>query len=619
MTSILYPVKKNDRKEKIAQLYSIFGTNTRLSRETIEQELDRNTGDFNKTMDALLQMSIKPLNEKRTPEEIIQTKNVDTIHNMFGGELTRSIISTVYLQNQGDVQTTVDTLLDISHDDDAIEAIRNMTTQQKEELEANMKSEQEKRLQERQVKLEQELELDRKRLANLEQKQQKQMILPPVEKEEFQFLPNETNKVVETKAPNNNVEREKEIREEVARLTDCIAHKEFLVSKILQQAALCTLSVRYGLKTIIVSWSLGEDMKTMPGDWIGFFKVGLPPQNYKRYIKSGGARQGHVSIPAPKTPGLYHFKYFVDGSYNEVCVSDVIHIGPQIVIKASLIEVESDEKKNEVEVTFNLKGGELSSNDWFGLFNASECNNKNYITYHKVGALVSQSTASFRFPAPRLPGDYIIKFFPNLCGYTHVARSNPLRIINKDKLNIELISDANTNGRIKAIKVSWDIHSVDVNSYDYIALYKQEALNNYYESFQYVDLKANCVIFEAPKEVTSFNLRYHSSTLSKYVDIARSDPIQIQNTDTITATVGNGIITVTWDIYSQPQTSWDWIGIFEEGAPNTTYLMFKYVDVNTNVAIFQPIPTSGKRYEARYFSSKVGKYVDFRKSTPFTV
>jgi hypothetical protein len=108
-------------------------------------------------------MSIKPLNEKRTREEFLQMKNVDTIHNMFGGELTRSIISTVYLQNQGDVQTTVDTLLDISHDDDAIEAIRNMTTQQKEELEANMKSEQEKRLQERQLKLEQALEIDRKR------------------------------------------------------------------------------------------------------------------------------------------------------------------------------------------------------------------------------------------------------------------------------------------------------------------------------------------------------------------------------------------------------------------------------------------------------------------------
>jgi len=110
-------------------------------------------------------------------------------------------------------------------------------------------------------------------------------------------------------------------------------------------------------------------MKSMAGDWIGFYKVGLPVQKYKRSIKTGGARQGVETLPAPKTPGLYHFKYFLDGSYNEICVSDVIHIGPQMILKASLIEDPVDTKKNEIEVTYNLKGGELSSTDWYGLYN----------------------------------------------------------------------------------------------------------------------------------------------------------------------------------------------------------------------------------------------------------
>jgi hypothetical protein len=139
----LYPLRA-DRREKISQLYSVFGSDTTLSKETIEKEFDKNNGNFNKTVDSLLQMSIKPLNHNinLTSEE----KTLETVHNMFGGDLSRSIISVVYLQNHGDIATTVDTLLDISHDDDAIEAIRNMGSLQKLQLEDEMKLEQEKKI-----------------------------------------------------------------------------------------------------------------------------------------------------------------------------------------------------------------------------------------------------------------------------------------------------------------------------------------------------------------------------------------------------------------------------------------------------------------------------------------
>jgi hypothetical protein len=477
-----------------------------------------------------------------------------------------------------------------------------MGSQQKLQLEDEMKSEQEKRLNERKEKLEQELDIERKQLANLEQQQKNEK--PPKD-----------SKLESPSGIDKATNSEKERQDEVSRLTDGIAHKEFIVSKILQQAALCTISVRYGIKSIIVSWSLGEDMKAMVGDWIGFYKVGQPAQNYKRVIKTGGSRQGHETIPAPKTPGLYHFKYFLDSSYNEVCVSDVIHIGPQIVLKANLIEDPVDIKKNEIEVIYSLKGGELNSNDWFGLYNASESNNKNYITYYRVGD--ASKSNSFRIAAPRLPGDYTIRFFPNLCGYNFVSKSNTLRIINHDKLNIEYEFSSDSNARVKSLKVTWNVLSMEVTAYDYIALYKQDSVNNYYETFQYVDVNSGFLKFEAPKEVGVYNLRYHSAQHSKYIDITRSEIISIQNTDAIYVTSKNGIVTVTWDIFSQPPTTWDWIGIFEEGAPNTSYLMFSYINLNSNNTSFQPVPT-GKRCEARYFSSKVGKYVDFRKSSIFT-
>jgi len=308
----------------------------------------------------------------------------------------------------------------------------------------------------------------------------------------------------------------------------------------------------------------------------------------------------------------------VDGSYNEVCVSDVIHIGPQMVIKSNLLEDPNNEKNSEIEVSYSLKGGELSYNDWFGLYNATETNNKNYITYHRIGDDNGNSTNTFKLPAPRLPGDYNIRFFPNLCGYNFVAKSNILRIMNKDKLDIEFIKEDNTNERIKCIKVSWDIHSVDPTSYDYIGLYKQSSLNNYYENFLYIDLKSGHLLFDAPKEVDTYDFRYHSASQSKYIDIARSEPVIIQNTDLVNVKVEGEGVTVSWDIYSQPLTSWDWIGLFEVGSDNYTYVMTKYIDLKTNSILFHPLPP-GKFYEARFFSSKVGKYVDFRKSMVFSI
>jgi len=305
---------------------------------------------------------------------------------------------------------------------------------------------------------------------------------------------------------------------------------------------------------------------------------------------------------------LYQFKYFRNSSYNEVAESDVIHIGPQIVLQAKLVEVSL--KNNLIEVNYSLKGGELSSKDWFGLFNASENNNRNYITYHEVGK--NTSSNSFTLPAPRVPGDYVLRFFPKPCGYNFVSKSNNVRIINKDKLITQVIKD-DSSGRIQAIKVTWDIHSLDPSSRDYIALYKQEALNSYYEKYLYVDLQAGFLIFEAPTQVDLYNFRYHSASQLKTMDVARSDPVEIPNTDTITATVENGIITVTWDIHSQPQNNWDWVGLYKKGIiSNKDYIDSKYVNVNSKLLVFNPKDPG--QYEVRYFSYYLGRYTDFRKS-----
>lgn len=82
--------------------------------------------------------------------------------------------------------------------------------------------------------------------------------------------------------------------------------------------------------------------------------------------------------------------------------------------------------------------------------------------------------------------------------------------------------------------------------------------------------------------------------------------------------MAGGLVTVTWDIHSQPKSGWDWVGLFPVGTTNTKYLAYKYIDVNTNSTFFE-VPTQHGEYEVRYFSAALGKYVDFRKTKIFVV
>jgi len=626
----------SNREDNIYQLMAMF---PHIPKRELITQLDRNSDNFERTVDALLnwqpedrqpepvpphvplpatpQVQLPPF--ESTQEELSRQRNIETVHNMFGGELTKSVISTVYLQNHGDLDQTVVTLLNISHDDEAIQAIRAMSPDQKKKYEDDMKREQEVRLNERKERLEREIESDRKWISDMEKKFKEeeerhlQAMNEKFQKERVETPAKESPPEVELKKEELNLRNiVADQAKEIERKKETLAHKELLVSKLMQQAALCTLSVRYAPKTVVVSWSLGEDMKALPNDWVGFYKVGLPDTQYRKAVKTNGARQGHEHFPAPKTPGLYHFRYFVNGSYDILATSDVIHIGPQILLNTKLVEDENP-KKNIIEVEYTLRGGDLSPDDWFGIYKATETNNKNYLMYHKLGKQLSSS--SFQFPAPRLPGDYVVRFFPYLCGYTHVTKSPLIRIPNKDKLVLTMNYE---NERVKTIEVKWDILSIEPSTSDYIALYASSSFNNYYLSYKYIDMSSHTLFFEAPLGVGKYNLRYHHSGFSKYVDLVRSEDFEILNTDKLNVKVDGKTVTVSWDVHSQPVTSWDWIGVFKKdhGNNNKNYLEFKYVDIATKALIF--VINEPGEYIAKYFSSKVGKYEDFR-SIPFAI
>lgn len=138
-------------------------------------------------------------------------------------------------------------------------------------------------------------------------------------------------------------------------------------------------------------------------------------------------------------------------------------------------------------------------------------------------------TEKLVFEAPRTPGDYVLRFFPQRCKYTNVAASNNLRIENRDNILVTPVKDEKTN-RLVTLQVAAQIHSVEPSSSDYIALYRLGATNNAYITYAYYDRKKPFVTLPAPVEIDSYEVRFHAASQSKYADVCRSDPIHVLST-----------------------------------------------------------------------------------------
>jgi len=400
------------------------------------------------------------------------------------------------------------------------------------------------------------------------------------------------------------------MQQEIEATRRLIIQKENLVNKIVEETRKCTIAVQYSPATIMVSWSLGDYIPT-DKDWIGFYKKDNPNKSYREYFltKAYGQKQGNHFIRTPKTPGLYEFRFFPNGLYEEISRSDIIYIGPDLEINGAFEE-------NKITLSWKLKNkGEISSGDWFGLYKV-HMDNKSYV--NTIPLALGKTNEFITITNITLdPGLYEFRFFPYKCGYTYVTKSNQFEIPNLDKLQVDIIK---VNNRVQKLKVYYHINSRNTSNSDWIALYKKGSENNYYVTYKYVDTKVNYVEYDAPRDIMEYEFRYHSSTQSKYQDLTRSETINIENTDRINAEIEGGqIITVNWDISSQEKTTSDWVGLFKiNEVNNKNYLQFKYIDAHSNATIFA-VPKEKGTYEVRYFSYNVGKYNDFRKSDPIIV
>lgn len=629
-------------------------------------------------------------------------RHIQNLGTIFG-DLSVSVITTVFNQNHGDLQGTVDTLINIQADQDAIAQIRQLNREQQQKYEQQMQAERDRQIKERERLIAQQVEEQKRRLDSLVRVKEEELRRREQERAERERLKQQLDEAEKKKrlqaeqeaheaARRAAVEQQKLVHEraeaarhaaeaaamaaqasaekqraaeaeaaaaaaaalaaaekqrladveaaaiaeretrrremesmakkmaelderlreqerelvdkddEIQRNQQILKQREDENEKLRKEAEICTLAVQYSQKQkeVIVVYAL-QKQKPNKSDWVGFYRVGDSNKQYLKYIATNGNQMGHEMFDTPKVPGLYEFRFFLAGAYEDVARSDAIFIGPQLEMQSELLEAEG-----KIRLTWNLKSGELSSKDWVGFYRKDKTN-KNYISSHYLS---KAANGSIEVPAPRRPDDYEFRFLPYACGYQHITTSNVITVPNKDRLNTEEVLK---DGVLHSLRVTWNVASEDISNWDWIALYKVGAANSYYESYQYVDSKAGHITYEVPRTPGRYELRYHSKAQRRSRHIAVSPVFEVIDRDAVTAKFDGGYIKVEWSIHSVDVSSSDWVGIYKIGESNNkSYVDYKYLDTKQGFLLFDR-PDSGA-YEARFFSASKPKYEALKHS-----
>jgi hypothetical protein len=165
----------------------------------------------------------------------------------------------------------------------------------------------------------------------------------------------------------------------------------------------CPTSARLG-DVVGVSWDLGPGCEPSSGDWIGLFKQNQPSNTqYVVYKKTGGERRGILDVAAPGV-GTWEFRFFPNNSYDYVMKSNLLIVGPQLELEASLAE-----NGETIEVSCKLLSGQMNPRDWVGLYKVETYHNKEYLDLRYVGR---DAGPCLSFPAPKTPGHYEVLLPP---------------------------------------------------------------------------------------------------------------------------------------------------------------------------------------------------------------
>src|SRR5262245_39145604 len=284
-------------------------------------------------------------------------------------------------------------------------------------------------------------------------------------------------------------------------------------------------------------------------------------------------------------------------------------------------------------VTVSVTNGPGNRTDWVGLFRQGAVDS-GYVDWRYLNGTMSApgtglTSANFSFPIPTTPGTYEFRLFAN-DSFTRLATS-PLVTVTPPPA--PTLPAGNIVQGVLTIQVT--ASNGPRNRTDWVGLFRPAAADTGFVDWQYLNgtkgapgtgLTAATLRFPTPTPGGTFEFRFFAN--DGFTRLATSPPVIVSGpatTLTVSPTTVNGGGTVTVSVTNGPGNRTDWVGLFRQGAADTGYVDWRYLDGTMNapgiglpIANFQfTMPTTGGTYEFRLFANN--SFTRLVTSLPVTV
>ena len=176
-------------------------------------------------------------------------------------------------------------------------------------------------------------------------------------------------------------------------------------------------SITVSGSAVVAKWTAPANHTA--SDWIALTSIDAPAW-WTIWTKStGGALNGSVSIPLPKTPGIYEFRYFINGGYTLAGRSN------SLAIANSGYGISTSTSPIKAGTTLTISytaGANRTPTDYIGLYKVGS-DSGSPVTFNQTKGAAS-GTMSFVLPA----GTYELRYIMGSSSYTYIcaALTNPI-------------------------------------------------------------------------------------------------------------------------------------------------------------------------------------------------
>jgi hypothetical protein len=371
-------------------------------------------------------------------------------------------------------------------------------------------------------------------------------------------------------------------------------------------AAPAALTVSAG-STVAIAVSNGP---ANAADWVGLFAAGaadaLPLAwqylNGSTAPPASGVAAASLAFLVPASPGSYEVRFFSNNGYTRLATSGAVLVdaSPAQLVVNGVVPPDGAVVAAGSSVAVTVSAGPANPTDWMTLALAGSPDTSyvdwRYLSGTTVPPASGLSAATVPFTAPVAAGTYEARLFAGNT-YERLATSGPITVTPPAAtLAINGVVPPTPVSVTAGTTISLQIAGGPGNTTDWIALAPSGSPMSTYVAWQYLNglltpppsaLAGATLTFLAPTTPGTYEFRFfaaggYSLLASAALTVVPSSATIVVNgvgaPGTVSVAVGD---TLTAAIANGPGNSTDWVALAAVGAPESSYLTWRYLTGST--------------------------------------